>query len=99
MKMATYPFTQLDVFSAQPLRGNPLAVVHQADTLVESQMQSFAKWANLSESTFLMQPTALDADYRVRIFTPGGELPFAGHPTLGSCAAWLWQVGSPNSGT
>jgi PhzF family phenazine biosynthesis protein len=95
MKMTTYPFTQLDVFSAQPLRGNPLAVVHQADTLVESQMQSFAKWANLSESTFLMQPTALDADYRVRIFTPGGELPFAGHPTLGSCAAWLSAGGKP----
>ena len=95
MKMTTYPFTQLDVFSAQPLRGNPMAVVHQADTLVESQMQSFAKWANLSESTFLMQPTALDADYRVRIFTPGGELPFAGHPTLGSCAAWLSAGGKP----
>lgn len=95
MKMTTYPFTQLDVFSAQPLRGNPLAVVHQADTLVESQMQSFAKWANLSESTFLMQPTVLEADYRVRIFTPGGELPFAGHPTLGSCAAWLSAGGKP----
>ena len=88
-KLTTYPFTQLDVFSAQALRGNPLAVVHQADSLAESTMQSFAKWTNLSETTFLMQPTVAEADYRVRIFTPGGELPFAGHPTLGSCAAWL----------
>lgn len=88
-KLTTYPFTQLDVFSAQALRGNPLAVVHQADSLAESTMQSFAKWTNLSETTFLMQPTVAEADYRVRIFTPGGEIPFAGHPTLGSCAAWL----------
>jgi PhzF family phenazine biosynthesis protein len=58
-------------------------------------MQSFAKWANLSESTFLMRPTLPEADYRVRIFTPGGELPFAGHPTLGSCAAWLAAGGVP----
>lgn len=93
--MATHLFTQLDVFSARPLLGNPLAVVHDADALSESQMQSFAKWANLSESTFLMQPTDPQADYRVRIFTPGGELPFAGHPTLGSCAAWLAAGGAP----
>ncbi len=93
--MSIHRFTQLDVFSARPLFGNPLAVVHDADSLTESQMQAFAKWANLSESTFLMRPTVAQADYRVRIFTPGGELPFAGHPTLGSCAAWLAAGGIP----
>ncbi len=93
--MATHLFAQLDVFSASTLLGNPLAVVHDADELSESQMQSFAKWANLSESTFLLQPKDPQADYRVRIFTPGGELPFAGHPTLGSCAAWLAAGGIP----
>jgi PhzF family phenazine biosynthesis protein len=93
--MAIHLFTQLDVFSARPLLGNPLAVVHDAELVSESQMQSFAKWANLSESTFLMRPTLPEADYRVRIFTPGGELPFAGHPTLGSCAAWLAAGGVP----
>ena len=82
-------FHQLDVFSAQPLRGNPLAVVHGADTLDETAMAAFARWTNLSETTFLLAPREPGADYRVRIFTPGGELPFAGHPTLGSCAAWL----------
>jgi len=82
-------FTQLDVFSALPLLGNPLAVVHDAGGLGEAQMAAFARWTNLSETTFLLPPTDAGADYRVRIFTPQRELPFAGHPTLGSCHAWL----------
>ncbi|MGM9491633.1 PhzF family phenazine biosynthesis protein [Ideonella sp. YS5] len=82
-------FSQLDVFTATPLRGNPLAVVHEADGLSDAEMATFARWTNLSETTFLLKPTDEGADYRVRIFTPGGELPFAGHPTLGSCHAWL----------
>ena len=82
-------FSQLDVFTDRPLRGNPLAVVHDADDLSDAQMAEFARWTNLSETTFLLPPTDAAADYRVRIFTPGGELPFAGHPTLGSCHAWL----------
>ncbi len=91
-------FHQLDVFSAQPLKGNPLAVVHDAAGLDESAMAAFARWTNLSETTFLLPPTEPTADYRVRIFTPGGELPFAGHPTLGSCAAWLAAGGVPKQG-
>jgi PhzF family phenazine biosynthesis protein len=82
-------FTQLDVFTATPLLGNPLAVVHDADGLSEAEMAAFARWTNLSETTFLLSPTDAAADYRVRIFTPQRELPFAGHPTLGSCRAWL----------
>lgn len=93
--MSRRPFTQLDVFTDRPLFGNPLAVIHDADDLTDVEMQRFARWTNLSESTFLCQPRSSDADYRVRIFTPGGELPFAGHPTLGSCAAWLAQGGIP----
>ena len=85
----SFKFTQVDVFSATPLRGNPLAVVHGADTLSDAQMQAFARWTNLSETTFLLAPSDPAADYRVRIFTPHRELPFAGHPTLGSCHAWL----------
>ena len=91
--MSTHAFTQVDVFTDVPLRGNPLAVVHEADGLSDAQMQDFARWTNLSETTFLLRPTDAGADYRVRIFTPGGELPFAGHPTLGSCHAWLAQGG------
>ena len=91
--MSTHAFTQVDVFTDVPLRGNALAVVHEADGLSEAQMQDFARWTNLSETTFLLRPTEPGADYRVRIFTPGGELPFAGHPTLGSCHAWLTQGG------
>jgi PhzF family phenazine biosynthesis protein len=83
------PFRQVDVFSADPFRGNPVAVVHDADGLTTEQMQAFAIWTNLSETTFLLPPTQAGADYRVRIFTPVLELPFAGHPTLGSCHAWL----------
>jgi len=88
-------FHQLDVFTAVPLRGNPLAVVHDAGGLSDAQMATFAQWTNLSETTFLLPPTDAGADYRVRIFTPGGELPFAGHPTLGACHAWLAAGGQP----
>ncbi len=88
-------FHQLDVFSALPLKGNPLAVVHAAQGLDEATMAAFARWTNLSETTFLLPPTQAGADYRVRIWTPGGELPFAGHPTLGSCHAWLAAGGVP----
>ncbi len=95
--MSTFKFTQVDVFTDQPLKGNPLAVVHGADSLSDAQMQAFAQWTNLSETTFLLQPTDPAADYRVRIFTPGGELPFAGHPTLGSCHAWLQAGGTPRA--
>src|SRR6202008_3353998 len=82
-------FSQVDVFTTEPLRGNPIAVVHGAEGLSDAQMQAFARWTNLSETSFLLPATDAGADYRVRIFTPGGELPFAGHPTLGSCHAWL----------
>ena len=88
-------FSQVDVFTTVPLRGNPVAVVHGADGLSEAQMQDFARWTNLSETTFLLTPTDPGADYRLRIFTPGGELPFAGHPTLGTCHAWLERGGVP----
>jgi PhzF family phenazine biosynthesis protein len=90
-----YPFRQVNVFSADPLGGNPLAVVHTAEGLSEAQMGALARWTNLSETTFLLRPTDPDADYYVRIFTPTGELPFAGHPTLGSCHAWLAAGGKP----
>ena len=93
--MSTHRFHQLDVFSGEPLKGNPLAVVHAAETLDDATMATFARWTNLSETTFLLPPDQPAADYRVRIFTPGGELPFAGHPTLGSCAAWLAAGGRP----
>ena len=89
------PFVQLDVFAPGPFSGNPLAVVFEADALSAAQMQQVTSWLNLSETTFLLRPTEPGADYRVRIFTPGGELPFAGHPTLGTCAAWLLQGGAP----
>jgi PhzF family phenazine biosynthesis protein len=89
-----HTFHQLDVFTDTPYKGNPLAVVHHAQDLSDEQMASFARWTNLSETTFLLPPTDPAADYRVRIFTPGGELPFAGHPTLGSCAAWLRAGGT-----
>lgn len=86
--MLTFSFSQVDVFSARAMGGNPVAVVHGADRLTDQQMAAFARWTNLSETTFLLTPTHDDADYRLRIFTPSGELPFAGHPTLGSCHAW-----------
>ncbi|KXO97028.1 Trans-2,3-dihydro-3-hydroxyanthranilate isomerase (plasmid) [Tsukamurella tyrosinosolvens] len=92
-----YRFRQVDVFSSAPLLGNPVAVVHDADDLTDEQMAAFARWTNLSETTFLLRPTDPAADYRLRIFTPGGELPFAGHPTLGSAHAWLEDGGVPAS--
>ena len=92
-----FTFTQVDVFTDAPLKGNPLAVVHDAEGLSDAHMQDFARWTNLSETTFLLAPTEPGVDYRVRIFTPGGELPFAGHPTLGSCHAWLQAGGVPKA--
>ncbi len=91
------PFRQVNVFSPDPLLGNPVAVVHEADGLSDQQMATFARWTNLSETTFLLRPTDEAADYRLRIFTPRGELAFAGHPTLGSAHAWLEAGGAPKS--
>jgi PhzF family phenazine biosynthesis protein len=91
-------FRQVDVFTDVPYRGNALAVVLDANGLSDEQMQLFARWTNLSETTFLLPPSSPQADYRVRIFTPGGELPFAGHPTLGSAHAWLEAGGAPRAG-
>lgn len=88
-------YLELDVFATGPLTGNPLAVVADAEDLTTEQMQAFARWTNLSETTFLLPPTDPGADYRVRIFTPRQEYPFAGHPTLGSAAAWLALGGVP----
>ncbi|MFM0046848.1 PhzF family phenazine biosynthesis protein [Paraburkholderia sediminicola] len=85
----TVRFKQVDVFTSVPFKGNPLAVVFDADTLDADQMQAIAHWTNLSETTFLLKPTDPAADYRVRIFTTHGELPFAGHPTLGTAHALL----------
>ena len=93
--MTTYRFSQLDVFTTVPMRGNPLAVVHDAQGLSDAEMADFARWTNLSETTFLLPPDDAGADYKVRIFTPAQELPFAGHPTLGSCHAWLAAGGVP----
>jgi PhzF family phenazine biosynthesis protein len=89
------PFRQVNVFSSDPLCGNPLAVVLAAEGLGEARMAAFARWTQLSETTFLLPPTDPGADYRVRIFTPSGELPFAGHPTLGTCHVWLAAGGTP----
>ncbi len=94
--MTDFAFQQVDVFTSRPLSGNPLAVVVGADALTDSQMAAFANWTNLSETTFLLRPRTPGADYRVRIFTPQRELPFAGHPTLGSCHVWLASGGKPN---
>lgn len=100
------PFKQVDVFTATPYRGNPLAVVLDGEDITTTEMQDFTHWTNLSECTFLLPPTpegrAAGAHYRVRIFCPGRELPFAGHPTLGSCHAWLEAqsaVGAARSAT
>ena len=87
-------FRQVDVFGSGPLTGNPVAVVHDADDLDDDRMQLFAQWTNLSETTFLLPPTDERADYRLRIFTASRELPFAGHPTLGSAHAWLEAGGT-----
>jgi PhzF family phenazine biosynthesis protein len=88
-------FSQVDVFTAEPLLGNPVAVVHDADGVTDDEMARFARWTNLSETTFLLPPTQPGADYRLRIWTPAGELPFAGHPTIGSAHAWLEAGGIP----
>jgi PhzF family phenazine biosynthesis protein len=92
---SVFAFQQVDVFSSRPLLGNPLAVVIGADALSDEQMVAFASWTNLSETTFLLEPTLPNADYRVRIFTRQREVPFAGHPTLGSCHVWLAAGGVP----
>jgi len=89
-----HPFFQVDVFSEVPHLGNPVAVVLDAAGLGDGEMQRFARWTNLSETTFVLPATRRGADYAVRIFTPGGELPFAGHPTLGTCHAWIEWTGT-----
>jgi PhzF family phenazine biosynthesis protein len=92
------PFNQVDVFTTKPLVGNPLAVVLDGTGLSTDTMRIFARWTNLSETTFLLPPTdPSKADYKVRIFTPTAELPFAGHPTLGSCHVWLNSGGKPRN--
>jgi PhzF family phenazine biosynthesis protein len=91
-------FRQVDVFTTVPYAGNPVAVVLDADGLDDELMQRFARWTNLSETTFVLPPRDPAADYRLRIFTPVTELPFAGHPTLGSCHAWLEAGGTPRDG-
>jgi PhzF family phenazine biosynthesis protein len=90
-------FAQVDVFASDGISGNPLAVVLDGIGLTDAQMQQFANWTNLSETTFVLPPTEPDADYAVRIFTTSTELPFAGHPTLGTCHAWLEADGTPKS--
>ena len=95
--MRSRRFKQVDVFTDTAYLGNALAVVLDGEGLSDDAMQRFARWTNLSETTFLLPPTDAAADYRVRIFTPGGELPFAGHPTLGSCHAWLEAGGQPQT--
>ncbi len=93
--MSDYSFSEVDVFGSAPLSGNPVAVVHDAEGLDDARLAAFARWTNLSETTFLLPPTDPGADYRLRIFTPDQELPFAGHPTLGSAHAWLERGGVP----
>ncbi|MFJ7883155.1 PhzF family phenazine biosynthesis protein [Pseudomonas sp. NPDC096917] len=93
--MSQFEFKQVDVFSTVALKGNPVAVVLDADSLTDEQMADFARWTNLSETTFVLKPQNPEADYRLRIFTTLQELPFAGHPTLGSCHAWLQAGGKP----
>ncbi|MCW2907766.1 MAG: phenazine biosynthesis protein PhzF [Actinomycetia bacterium] len=89
-------FREVDVFTETPFGGNPVAVVLDSDGLTTGEMQRFANWTNLSETTFVSPPSSAEADYRVRIFTPSRELPFAGHPTLGTCHAWLEAGGKPS---
>jgi PhzF family phenazine biosynthesis protein len=88
-------FQMIDVFGSSAFSGNPVAVVHNAEGLTTDEMMAITRWMNLSETTFLLQPASKEADYRVRIFTLRGELPFAGHPTLGTCHAWLSAGGMP----
>ncbi|MBF4460170.1 PhzF family phenazine biosynthesis protein [Pseudoclavibacter sp. VKM Ac-2867] len=91
------PFAQVDVFSEAPYLGNPVAVILDGAGLTDDEMRHIARWTNLSETTFVLPTTDPGADYRLRIFTPGGELPFAGHPTLGSAHAWLERGGTPKN--
>ncbi|MBF4552396.1 MULTISPECIES: PhzF family phenazine biosynthesis protein [unclassified Pseudoclavibacter] len=91
------PFAQVDVFSESPYLGNPVAVILDGAGLTDDEMLHVARWTNLSETTFVLPTTNPGADYRLRIFTPGGELPFAGHPTLGSAHAWLERGGTPKN--
>ncbi len=91
------PFAQVDVFSESPYLGNPVAVILDGAGLTDDEMLHIARWTNLSETTFVLPTTDPGADYRLRIFTPGGELPFAGHPTLGSAHAWLERGGTPKN--
>jgi PhzF family phenazine biosynthesis protein len=95
--MKPLPYAEVDVFTDVPLSGNPVAVVFDADGLSDAQMQAFANWTHLSETTFVLAPTDARADYRLRIFTPNTEFAFAGHPTLGSCHAWLERGGRPRT--
>lgn len=97
MAQRSRPFAQVDVFAQTPYLGNPVAVILDGEGLSDDDMQRIASWTNLSETTFVLPPTTPDADYRLRIFTPGGELPFAGHPTLGSAHAWLQAGGVPST--
>ncbi len=90
-------YCEVDVFGARPLAGNPLAVIEAAEDLSDQQMHDIASWTNFSETTFLLPPTDPGADYRVRIFTPTTEYPFAGHPTLGTARAWLHWAGRPRT--
>jgi PhzF family phenazine biosynthesis protein len=99
MPRVSRPFRQVDVFTTTPYRGNPVAVVLDGSDLTDEEMQRFAHWTNLSETTFVLPPSSPEADYRVRIFTPTLELPFAGHPTLGTCHAWLENGGTPRGET
>ena len=93
---ALRPFAQVDVFTRTATLGNPVAVVFNASDLTSEEMQAFTEWTNLSEATFVLPPESAGTDYRVRIFCPGRELPFAGHPTLGTCHAWLEAGGEPS---
>ena len=93
----TRRITVVDVFAERAFAGNPVAVIHHAEGLDEAAMLTMTRWFDLSETTFLLPPTVPEADYRVRIFTPFGELPFAGHPTLGTCRAWFQAGGRPRA--
>lgn len=95
--MSEHVFREVDVFCNIAFDGNPLAVIHGADGIAEDEMQTIANWTNFSETTFLLEPIDDNADYRVRIFTPYEELPFAGHPTIGSAHAWLEEGGTPKA--
>ena len=97
MPTSRHPFSQVDVFSSVPSLGNAVAVVHDAHGVTDEEMARFARWTNLSETTYLLPATDPEADYRLRIWTPDRELPFAGHPTLGSAHAWLEAGGVPSN--